>query len=611
MGNSIRSFLQKAGCTDHVLNYLFSTNFEQLLSAIQKSDLEKVKFFHQIKKVSFSEYLPKVKQDDSLLLSPGDSPLHIAVSFQRLEIVKYIVQNVKPLNLEDKNFNGDTPFMIAAMRGNLDIIIYLAEEAHCDVNARENKGSTPFFAACCNGNVEVLEYFLVNLRVDSKVVNSEGQSVVHRVAFYGLIDVLRYLWKNTSLSFSAVDKKGNSPLHLAAMRLNITCMRYLLRHSSKKDALLSQKNLESETPATILVRILNKIKDPSISEITKEEVIKYIEDKKEFPPIQKNEVTSKIRPTLLGTSTKKEKNLENHLKIPINPFHLNPNISPRTIKNNNKRDLVLSKVTPLNTNTEKRSLIPLILGSRNNIPGSKKELSLDNSNKEKENKENKEKESNGEQIEPEDHKENIEDIKSALVQRRNPMRGKKSTQSPEKYPEKIKLENGLSPPNKAGSSPLNKIKQAFLNKFSFLTSPKKKKLPNLNVSKPTNIYTKGLSFNELSEKVSRDEGAFLNEENNNIIKEELNRGRIEGNNNEEEINNPRNVIGANVFSLFNKNLVNKSYFNNEIIIESSSTPINGTYRNDEKIKKKGSIEINIPKDSPFYIINIENDLGKD
>ena len=135
MGNSIRSFLQKAGCTDRVLNYLFSTHFEQLISAIQKCDMEKVKFFHLIKKVSFSEYIYKVKQGDSPLLTPGDSPLHIAVSFEHLEIVKYIVENVKPLNLEDKNFNGDTPFMLAAIRGNLSIIIYLAEVARCNVNA--------------------------------------------------------------------------------------------------------------------------------------------------------------------------------------------------------------------------------------------------------------------------------------------------------------------------------------------------------------------------------------------------------------------------------------------------------------------------------------------
>ena len=498
MGNSIRTFLKKAGCTDRVLNSLFATNFEHLISSIEKDDLEKVKFYHLVKNVSFSDYLPS-----------GDSPLHVAVAQNHMDIVKYIIENVSFLNIEDKNFSGDTVFMIATLKGKLEMMKYLLEVAKSDVDTRENKGATPFFAACCNGYMEILEYFLYDLKIDYHTVNYEGQTAVHRVAYYGLLDVLKYLKKNTSLSFSSIDKKGNSPLHLAAMRLNIACMRYLLKHSSKKEVLLNQKNSEDETPISILLKILNKIKDPGISEITKEEVIKYINDKKNPPPIRNNEV--KLRSTLIATSMKKTDNYDkkslatNNLKLPTlttafpgrtSKDSQNPNISPKTLKITSKREQLMSKVTPLFT--EKHSLIPpstlmLPIGSKNNLGGSKTNIlppePLEN-------------EVNDKEKMPEEH-----EIRSVLVRPRD-KRGKKSnTPSPEKVV-------GNSPKNaNLGKSPGNKLRSLWnkLNnmKTSFLTSPKKKKPPVVNINKQ---YTKGLSFKEMNENYNSEDIGIHNKD---------------------------------------------------------------------------------------------------
>jgi len=55
--------------------------------------------------------------------------------------------------------NGATPLHIAAYQGNLDVVRYLAGEAHADVNqATIDNGSTPLHIATQNGNLDVVRY---------------------------------------------------------------------------------------------------------------------------------------------------------------------------------------------------------------------------------------------------------------------------------------------------------------------------------------------------------------------------------------------------------------------------------------------------------------------
>lgn len=593
MGNSIRASLKKAGCTDHFLNKIFATNFEQLISAIEKNDLEKVKFYHLEKNVSFSNYLPT-----------GDSPLHVAVACDHMDIAKYILENVKPLNIEDKNFKGDTIFMIATLKGNLKMIRYLVDVVQCNVNTRENRGSTPFFAACCNGYLEIIDYFLSELKIDYNVTNYDGQSVIHRVAYYGLLDVLKYLRKKTKLSFSSVDKKGNTPLHMASMRLNMTCLRYLLKHSSKREVLLNQKNLEQETPISIVVNILNKLKEPGIFEITKDEVIKYIKNKKDYPAITNVDVPSKLRGTLVGAPlektialTKERMRMDNHLK-PIHPFperasyeSSRSNISPKSLRINTNREKILSKVTPLETQKKPQKLV-LPLGSKTNL-GSKSNINPP----ELENNENNP--NNVSQLpEKPEEKENLQEIKSALVRKRDRLRGRKSNKTPS--PQKIEKEKNS--PGKVGASPLHKFIAFF--------SPKKKKLPGLNVTKPQ--LTKGLTFEEAHNLVLQENNNFAQEDDEmNKSKEEKknegNNGYYEENKLIEKINEEEIQNRGPLMSLFSKhgkhfkkspsNLLkqNMDFQEQEKEID---TPTNNVISH----QNANSTVINIPEDSPFHVL---------
>lgn len=217
MGNQSLKFLQQF-IKKKTKGEAINPAFQNLLQAIKNDDFILLKSLIFMKRVSSKMY------DEH-----GNSVLHIAVYYNRIEILKFLIDISKPVNLEDKNFNGDTPLMIACTRGYIDIVHFLIKEEKCDVNTRENTGSTPFIASCANGKEDVTKYLLDYSKANYKILNKMKQSAVHKSAYYGENRILKLLSKNTSLSFNTKDKFGNSPIHLAAKRINIKSIRTILK----------------------------------------------------------------------------------------------------------------------------------------------------------------------------------------------------------------------------------------------------------------------------------------------------------------------------------------------------------------------------------------------
>jgi len=81
--------------------------------AIRRGKLTQIKFLHSVKKVRFNQYLE----------TNGDTPLMMAIRNSKKKshkkIIKYILSFPNEVNIEDKNFDGDTALMLAVYKGNL------------------------------------------------------------------------------------------------------------------------------------------------------------------------------------------------------------------------------------------------------------------------------------------------------------------------------------------------------------------------------------------------------------------------------------------------------------------------------------------------------------
>ena len=85
----------------------------------------------------------------------GDTPLHIAATNGRLEIVQLIIQNAVEKN--PVNDFGNTPLHLAATHGHLEASRVILKNTS-DCSPENNFGKTPLEFARKNGHTEVCKF---------------------------------------------------------------------------------------------------------------------------------------------------------------------------------------------------------------------------------------------------------------------------------------------------------------------------------------------------------------------------------------------------------------------------------------------------------------------
>ena len=74
---------------------------------------------------------------------------------------------MKNFNANVELKNGCTPLYIAALEGNLDVVRYLAGEAHADVNqAKTDTGGTPLYIAAQEDDLDMIRYIAGEAHAD-------------------------------------------------------------------------------------------------------------------------------------------------------------------------------------------------------------------------------------------------------------------------------------------------------------------------------------------------------------------------------------------------------------------------------------------------------------
>ena len=266
MGNS--HIKANKSCISFLLGKIFKNKFLKLTTAIKEGNLTLVKSYFQ-SRINFNQYL-----------NNGDMPIHIAAKYNHLEIARFIADNVHNLNINEENFVGDTPLMLAVMNGNILMVEYFIFKKFANVNIAENRGFTPFMAACANGNLSLVQ-LLVDQGADHKLKSRDGQTGLHRAAFYGNVDVVKYLIKDLKMSVMFPDKKGSLPLHFACMKLSFNCIRVLIKASNKPlHEMLHVQNKFEVKPLDIILKVLNRLREDSeVKEFTAEQIVTYLTDR--------------------------------------------------------------------------------------------------------------------------------------------------------------------------------------------------------------------------------------------------------------------------------------------------------------------------------------------
>ena len=92
-----------------------------------------------------------------ILNESGKDFLHYVAVKGYIDILKYLVEEYH-YNVETKDVFGYTPLHLASSIGNFEIVKYLVEECHCAVNTKSNNGLTPLKLAGDKRHMSIYKY---------------------------------------------------------------------------------------------------------------------------------------------------------------------------------------------------------------------------------------------------------------------------------------------------------------------------------------------------------------------------------------------------------------------------------------------------------------------
>ena len=137
--------------------------------------MDHVTLLHSITLYGQLDVLKLFKNDLNVRDDFGTTPLHIAVTYDYLQIASYIIERVEDKNPQDNA--GQTPLHIAASRGCTTLVSYILDRISFK-NPKDKYGNTPFLLAARKKHQRVLAVFLdkvvlsdTELRTASKYTN--------------------------------------------------------------------------------------------------------------------------------------------------------------------------------------------------------------------------------------------------------------------------------------------------------------------------------------------------------------------------------------------------------------------------------------------------------
>ncbi|XP_076299445.1 uncharacterized protein LOC143218247 [Lasioglossum baleicum] len=215
-------------------------NFGELQRNVRNDSYKAV--MYEIKKQKLFEAIGRNNIDDVKELinhgvsidatnNEGQTPLHYAAKSDKLEVVKYLIEE-KGANINVKDNDGQTPLHYAADHGKLEVVKYLIEEKGANINVKDNDGQTPLHYAADHGKLEVVKYLIEEKGANINVKDNDGQTLLHSAAKTCRLDIVKYLIEEKHVDFNVKNNYGVTPLHYAAKNDGLEVVEYLIEEKT-------------------------------------------------------------------------------------------------------------------------------------------------------------------------------------------------------------------------------------------------------------------------------------------------------------------------------------------------------------------------------------------
>jgi len=151
------------------------------------------------------------------------NPLDYAVGlYENIDIVKLLVEEGATIT------NGH--LRSAANDGNTDIVKFLIDKG-ADVNDKNYQGDTPLHRAAMNSKTDTIK-LLIEKGANVNEKNNNKETPLHQVVYNDSIDIIKILIDNGA-DVNAKDSEGGTPLHQAAVSSDTGTIEFLLQKGAK------------------------------------------------------------------------------------------------------------------------------------------------------------------------------------------------------------------------------------------------------------------------------------------------------------------------------------------------------------------------------------------
>ena len=139
--------------------------------------------------------LPNVVKDRS---KSGQTPLHIGVEYNNLQMVSELLKHDTFVNAQDNE--KSTPLHVACKRGNIQIVKLLIEK-NAFINIHDKLGLTPLHVAIKNKNPEIVQFLVQKSNCNLNVKDKNGKTALDMAIEENLFDIAKILSKEISKYF--------------------------------------------------------------------------------------------------------------------------------------------------------------------------------------------------------------------------------------------------------------------------------------------------------------------------------------------------------------------------------------------------------------------------
>jgi ankyrin repeat protein len=197
-----------------VTSSLYANTTNEIFEAVEAGDIVTVK--------------EKLDKDPLLIYtrnSDNDTLLHYAVIGGSKEMVKFVLDRGKSININDTGEWGLTPLYLSVDYGFYDIAELLINKG-ADINFKDKYGDYCINKAAFRGSYDIVRLF-ISKGADIYVKDQDGGTLLLYGARSGSMDLVTYLI-NKGLDVNVKDKYGNTVLHYAASSGSVELIKFLI-----------------------------------------------------------------------------------------------------------------------------------------------------------------------------------------------------------------------------------------------------------------------------------------------------------------------------------------------------------------------------------------------